>query len=82
MNIPKMKKVNTKNVLDLVVNKLLFLILYKKFSKKIVNKIKNLIDIIKEILTDIVNGRKFARIRKKPNSKWSKYGNAFKIRKK
>lgn len=70
-------KINKKNSLDQIVDRILYIFFYKKLTKKIMNKIIHILNIIKDTIVAIRKNRKFKRIRKKPTSKWCCYGNQF-----
>ena len=70
-------KINKKNSIKLTINNLLYYFLYKKKTKKILNKIMHILNIIKKTISKIVQNRKFKRIRKLPSSKWNIIGNKF-----
>ncbi len=61
---------NKKNSLYICLNKLMYILFYKKFTKKTIEKILKLTNIIKDSLVNIQNNRKYSRIRKRPASKW------------
>lgn len=63
-------KINKKNSTYLSINEILYLLLYKKMTKKIINRIIKLLDIIKTTFIYVQEGRHYSRIRKKPASKW------------
>lgn len=67
------KKINRKNSINLVSNKLLYLMFYKKITKKIRNKIQHIITTIKGTTIMIKKGRNFTRLRKRPVADWGWY---------
>ena len=77
---------STVNSLDIIVNKLLYLFMYNKMTKKIKIKVRKLISIIINSKTKIKNNRHYPRLRKKPASKWCLNGiklfNKYKYKKK
>ena len=70
-------KINTKNNLNIIVNKLLFIFIYKKTNKTAIYDIINIIAIIEKVFTLIKNNRKYRRIRIRPSTKWALNGNRF-----
>ena len=63
-------KINKKNSIYMFTNNILYLLFYKKSTKKIKTKILKLMNIIKETIVCIQNNRHYSRIRKSPASKW------------
>ncbi len=63
-------KINKKNSIYMFTNNILYLLFYKKSTKKIKTKILKLMNIIKETIVCIQNNRHYSRIRKFPASKW------------
>jgi hypothetical protein len=72
-------KINTSNHLYLTVNEVLFLLLYKTSSNATINEILRILNIAKEELVRIQKNRHYKRVRKMPSSKWSQYGNKYKM---
>lgn len=75
-------KINTASHLNIVINNILYLLIYKKATKNIIDKILNMLDILKNTTTYIKKDRDYDRIKKKPSSKWCQYGNKYKMVKK
>ncbi len=77
-NKNKDRKVNGKNTCDLTIKKLLYLLIYKKKTKIIMQSITEIIEIILNVIIIGMKGRNFKRIRKMPLSKWYHGGVRFK----
>ena len=56
---------------------LLYIILYKKKTKKMINNIISMIKILLNTITTIKKNKNFNRVRKLPSTKWNKNGNRF-----
>jgi hypothetical protein len=78
-DIDKTLKPNMKNILNITINELLYLLIYKTTIKSTINKIINILNIMKGVTIKIRKNRKYKRIRKRPTSKWCQYGNKFKM---
>jgi hypothetical protein len=77
----KKYKINTAAHLNIIINNILFLLFYKKATKKNINEILRFLNISKETLILIRPNRFHKRIRMKPTSKWCQYGNKYKMNK-
>ena len=73
------KKINSKNAIDITTKHIIYLIFYKRKTKKLLNKILEIIKIILETIVSVKKNRNFKRIRKLPLTKWSSIGNRFKL---
>ena len=73
----KNKKINTKNTIDILVKKLLYLMLYKNKTKKMINMLTDIIDILYTVTTKIVKNRSCPRRRVSPSTKWNANGNRY-----
>jgi hypothetical protein len=72
------KKINGKNLITQLFNKLLYLFFYGCKSKKEYNKkIKIIINVIFKTLVEIVKNRSYERKRLFPSTKWNKNGNRY-----
>lgn len=71
-------KINTTNNLDLTVHRLLYLLFYKRKTKKVLLLMYEIIEIIHNTLVKIVKDRSYKRATKKPSTKFNMNGNRYK----
>ena len=74
-------KINTSNMLYVVINELLYLMLYKNNNSNNIKEIMRILNIAKNVLVAIRPDRNFKRIRCKPSTKWNEFGNRYGNRK-
>jgi hypothetical protein len=72
-------KINTTNMLNVTINYLFYLFLYKKSTEATILKIFKIMNIAKETIVFIKLNRFYYRIRKRPSTKWCILGNRFKF---
>lgn len=71
------EKINSKNSIYMLLNSVLYLFLYKKLTKKILNKLLKIFEIIKNTRVSIIPNRHSERIKVRPSTKWCFSGNKF-----
>jgi hypothetical protein len=70
-------KINSKNCLKLLFERLLYPMLYSENNETTRKYICLVIGIIYRLVVDIVKGRRYERKRSKPSTKWNIYGNRY-----
>lgn len=70
-------KINTTTFLDNVINEILYLMFYHSSTVKNLNEILRILNILKDIRTDIVPDRSYPKKRISPSTKWCRLGNRF-----
>ena len=69
--------INVTSLLKILINKILYLFLYKNSTSKNIDEIIRIFDIIKESLIYVRTDRHYKRIRYKPSTKWNINGNRY-----
>lgn len=72
-------KINTKNMLCITINELLYLIIYKNATRRNLNEIMRILKIAQSTVIPKYTNRKYERVKKRPSSKWCQHGNKFKM---
>jgi Transposase DDE domain len=80
MDIDKNYKINTANHLKIIINEVLYLLLYTNSTKASISELKRILDISKGTQIPIIINRSFKRIRIRPSSKWYCNGNKYRIK--
>ena len=66
VDIDSSLKINTTSHLTIVINNILYILLYKKATKNTINELLTILDISKHVTNPIRNNRNYERIKKKP----------------
>jgi Transposase DDE domain len=78
-NIRDDYKINTTNHLYVVINNLLYILLYNNNGKKTITEINEILNIVEQSVIPIRENITHDRIKKRPSSKWCRIGNLYKF---
>jgi hypothetical protein len=70
-------KINTKHCLDIVRTKIIYLLLYKRSTKKLIDVFNKCIESVYTTLVKIIENRNYNRIRIKPATRWCNRGSRY-----
>lgn len=77
IEIKESYSINVTSLLNMIINDLLYLILYKNNTINNTNEIIRIFNIMKESLVYVRPNRHYKRIRYKPSTKWNIHGNRY-----
>jgi NADH:ubiquinone oxidoreductase subunit K len=75
--IDRKKKINTKNVIEILHNRLLHPIIYEEMTPEMLNNIFRIVSIVLAVTELVRKNRIHKRIRVSPSTKWNAYGNRY-----